>query len=122
MLASKVQQGVVTPMHYAVPPATTFKAWSSGQGSFSSLLKGSRAAFSHSIIYGQDKLRSSIIRGVADTPTKSQGVKTSIWVWSSSQSQFWMVKILDRGHRWNCIVYSSDYPLYKYIAYPITRV
>ena len=32
------QQGVVTPMHYAVPPATEVKAWLSSQGCFSSLV------------------------------------------------------------------------------------
>ena len=69
-----------------------------------------KASFSHPI-FGQDKLHSSIIRDVADTPTKSQGVKASIWVWSSGQGQFRTVKILDRGRGWNCIVYSSDRPL-----------
>ena len=36
------QQGVVTTIDYAVPPATAVKVWSSGQGRFSSLVKGSR--------------------------------------------------------------------------------
>ena len=44
-------KGVITPMHYAVPPTTAVKVWSSGQGDFSSLVKASlkRSTF------GQDK-------------------------------------------------------------------
>ena len=70
-----MHQRVATTIDYAVTPVTAVKVWSSGQGRFSSLVKGSiKAPFSH-LIYGQDKLRGSLIRGVADTPTESQGVK-----------------------------------------------
>ena len=85
---------MVTTIDYAVPPATAVKVWSSSQGRFSSLVTGVKAPFSHPI-YGQDKLHESLIRGLADTPTESQGVKALIWAWSSGQGQFWTVKILD---------------------------
>ena len=54
------------------------------------LLAGSKvkASFSQSIC-GQDNLCESLIRGVADPPTKSQVVKAKI-----GHGQFWMVKIL----------------------------
>ena len=44
---------MVTPMHYAVPPTTRVKVWSSIQDSFK-LGKGVKASLSR-LIYGQDK-------------------------------------------------------------------
>ena len=45
-----------------------------------------KASFSQSI-YGQDNLCESLIRGVADPPTKSQVVKATI-VWSAVKAKF----------------------------------
>ena len=69
-----VIQGGDTTMSCTVPSATVVNLWSSSLGSFSSLIKGSRYPLVFDFL---DKLRGSLIRGVADPPTKSQAVKAN---------------------------------------------